>query len=345
MERTCLVAIAVLFACADARDDGSVFTTVPAVDDEGGDDDSDTENGDGDGDGDDDGDDDGSDDGDGSDDEGGLRLDVGAPDTGDTAGAEGGDCECAPKSSLIYLLSDIAELWLFDPSTLDFTKVGSFDCGVPPTTFSMGVARDGTAWIMFQPTGEIFLVDVNDANTCMASGWQPNQFGYNLFGMGFSSPAQGGCDDLFLHSFDGGEWAEGENLGMLARVDRQTMTAIPVAPIDYNGGELSGTGDGRLFAFAGAGGAKLVEYDRSSGEEIAITVIPNLELTYAFAFAFWGGDFFFFTESGGLGTPSRVTWLDHDESDGGGSTAIVAQAPLRVVGAGVSTCAPLTPPG
>jgi len=340
MTRSVLALTFALGACADTRDDGSIFTSGPPAAD--GDDegieatDGNEDTGDGDGNGSDDDDDD---------DDDGPRLDLGMPDTGDTASAEGGDCECAPKSDLVYLLSDTAELWLFDPSTLEFTKLGSFDCGVAPTTFSMGVARDGTAWIMFQPTGEIFLVDVNDANTCMPSGWQPSQFGYNLFGMGFSSPAGGGCDDLFLHSFDGGEWAEGESLGMLARVNRETMAALPVAPIDYNGGELTGTGDGRLFAFAGAGGAKLVEYDRASGEELAITQIPNLELTYAFAFAFWGGDFYFFTESGGIGTPSRVTWLDHDQSEGGGSTTVVAEAPLRVVGAGVSTCAPITPPG
>lgn len=314
-----------LAACGvPLRDDEPLgLTGIPPVDDEGEDGDS----------------------SDGGDDDD-VRLDLGGmAESGNTAGAEGSDCECAPKSDLVYLLSDTAELWLFDPAALEFTKLGSFDCGVDPTTFSMGVARDGTAWIMFQPGGDIFLVDVNDANTCVPSGWQPNQFGYNLFGMGFASNEVAGCDQLYLHSFDGGSWAEGENVGMLARVDRETMAAMPIAPIDYNGGELSGTGDGRLFAFAGAGDAKLVEYDRSTGEELAITALPGLQLTYAFAFAFWGGDFFFFTESGGIGTPSRVTWLDHDQSEGGGSTTVVAEAPLRVVGAGVSTCAPVTPPG
>jgi hypothetical protein len=43
---------------------------------------------------------------------------------------------------------------------------------------------------------------------------------------------------------------------------------------------------------------------------------------------------------------SRVHHLDYDESDGGGQalTEIVAQAPIRIVGAGASICVPIAPP-
>lgn len=328
--RTLLLITTLGSACAEARDDGDDgWGPIGAVDDgESGIDPQDTDEGEADDDG------------------GGTKLDVGVDDTGAATGADGSACGCAPKSDKVYVLSDSAELWLFDPSTLEFTALGAFDCGLPPTTFSMGVARDGKAWIMFQPTGQIFLVDVNDANACAPSGWQPSQFGYNLFGMAFASESPtDSCDDLYLHSFDGGEWAQGPNLGMLARVDRDTMAALPISPVDYNGGELTGTGDGRLFAFAGTGDAELVEYDRGSGEVIDTIALPGLPLTFAFAFAFWGGDFWFFTEGGAIGTPSKVTRLDYDGSDGGGLTTVVTQAPMRVVGAGVSTCAPLLPPG
>jgi hypothetical protein len=111
--------------------------------------------------------------------------------------------------------------------------------------------------------------------------------------------------------------------------------------IDYDGGELSGTGDGRLFAFAGASPAKLVEYDKTDASVIDTLPLDTLELTNAFAFAFFGGDFYFFTE--GAGFTSQVTHIDYDDTQD--LEVVVPQAPIRIVGAGVSTCAPVIPPG
>ena len=42
---------------------------------------------------------------------------------------------------------------------------------------------------------------------------------------------------------------------------------------------------------------------------------------------------------------SKVTRLDHDLTDGGGATVVVAETPVRFLGAGVSTCVPATPEG
>jgi hypothetical protein len=72
----------------------------------------------------------------------------------------------------------------------------------------------------------------------------------------------------------------------------------------------------------------------------------GIPLTNAFAFAFFAGDFYFFTESGGPGSKSKVTHLDYDDSDNNGIqdiTMINPMAPIRIVGAGVSTCAPFLP--
>ncbi len=117
-------------------------------------------------------------------------------------------------------------------------------------------------------------------------------------------------------------------------------------------GELTGTGSGRLFAFVGVAPAKLVEFDKATGTVVDIIELTGLELTDAFAFAFWGGDFYFFTEANDTlpGFPegtSRVVKLDYDGSDGGGPTltTVVESGPILVVGAGVSTCAPITPEG
>jgi hypothetical protein len=63
-------------------------------------------------------------------------------------------------------------------------------------------------------------------------------------------------------------------------------------------------------------------------------------------FAFFAGDFSFFTDSDNDFTTSEVTRLDHDDGDMNGKqdlTKLTDDAPLLIVGAGVSTCAPVAP--
>ena len=283
-----------------------------------------------------------------SDDSGPPLLDVGGDDgPGSGSGGDDSACPCGDNADLIYLLSDSATLWTYDPQTDTFNQLGSFSCpgvGAFDSTFSMGVARSGTAWVMYSPSGDIFHVDVNDANACSDPGYQPGQSGFSLFGMAFvSQSAQSPCDTLYAHSFSGGVggFSEGVGSGMLGKLD--DLTPQFIATIDYDGGELTGTGDGRLFAFAGTNPAKLIEYDKNDGSVIETTPLSGLELTNAFAFAFWGGDFWFFTEAGTLATTSKVTKLDYDGD--GSLTTVNTDAPIRVVGAGVSTCAPIVPPG
>ena len=64
------------------------------------------------------------------------------------------------------------------------------------------------------------------------------------------------------------------------------------------------------------------------------------------AFAFFAGDFYFFTESDFNFGVSKVTRLDYDDSDGNGLLDLETlnqDAGLRIIGAGVSTCAPILP--
>lgn len=274
------------------------------------------------------------------------KLDAGGGGGGTGSDADDSACPCGDNADLVYLLSDSAELWTYDPASNAFNQLGTFDCpGVAPldSTFSMGVARSGTAWVMFSPSGDIYHVDVNDANACSDPGYDPGVNGFTLYGMAFVSKGPSSpCDTLYAHSFSGNVgFVEGPGAGMLGKLVDLRPTFI--SAIDYDGGELTGTGDGRLFAFAGANPAKLVEYDKDTGAVVETTPLTGLELTQAFAFAFWGGDFYFFTEAQELATYSKVTRLDHD---GDGTLETVnANAPIRVVGAGVSTCAPVVPPG
>jgi hypothetical protein len=248
--------------------------------------------------------------------------------------------QCAPNTDLIYVLSDAAELWSFDPVTLGFSFVADLPCpGLVLNTFSMSVDRRGIAHVLYQ-NGNLFTVDVNNPVACIDPGWtDPTPTFSALFGMGFASNGGGDrCENLYIHSFTGGGFSEGPNIGNLGRIEPSTLNLSVQGTTNYNGAELTGNSSGQLFAFAGVP-AKLVEFDKNTGAEIgAPIVLTGLDLTNAFAFATYDGDFYFFTEeSGTIPTTSKVNFFDPAVP---GVYTQVASAPIRIVGAGVSTCAP-----
>jgi hypothetical protein len=64
-----------------------------------------------------------------------------------------------------------------------------------------------------------------------------------------------------------------------------------------------------------------------------------VDIGSAWAFAFWGGDFWLFTAPG---VASRV---DRYRPSDGSTVTMKSNVGFNIVGAGVSTCAPLTSPG
>jgi hypothetical protein len=162
---------------------------------------------------------------------------------------------------------------------------------------------------------------------------------YNKFGMGFVSNSKDDqCDFLYAHSWSGqGGFKECNACGRLGKIDVDDFSIQTQGMLDYDGGELTGTGDGRLYAFAG-NPAKLIDYDKSNANVNNTYDLGGLTLTNAFAFAFFGGDFYFFTESANPSV-SKVTHYDFDDTKE--INTVVNSAPIRIVGAGVSTCVPL----
>ncbi|MCY0992637.1 hypothetical protein OV203_36195 [Nannocystis sp. ILAH1] len=270
---------------------------------------------------------------------------------GTTTEDDPGPCACpdieVPLDDGIFVLSDDSQLWKYYPETNTFSMLGSFNCGGMTSTFSMAVDRLGFAWVMFNtPAGEIWKIDVTNPNNCIDPGYNPNQQGIGYFGMAFVSNSQfDQCDRMYGNSYDGiGGFSEGPNSGDFLSVDPDSLLIDIISPTDFNGAEMTGTGDGRVFSFGGVP-SKLVERDKASGAVIDTFPLQNLPLTNAFAFAFFGGDFYFFTETNN-GLVSKVTHLDYDDSDMDGQqqlTTINNAAPIRIVGAGVSTCAPFAP--
>lgn len=76
----------------------------------------------------------------------------GGDDTGNPSDDSGSNGDCAEGTELVYTIDQFAnKLSQFDPATKTFHDLGSLSCKTLPgaTPFSMGVARDGTAWVLY----------------------------------------------------------------------------------------------------------------------------------------------------------------------------------------------------
>lgn len=271
----------------------------------------------------------------------GPKLDVGSGDTGGNAQ----ECLCAPKSDLVFLLTQSKELWTYDPPSNALAMLTTVGCDtqfdLSATTFSMGVGRDGRAWVQYA-NGDLYTIQVNDPGQCEDPGFMADQQGMHTFGMGFVSNSQlDPCDRLY--GIDAGIFSS----GLLASLDTADLQFEPIKTTSYRLAELAGTGDGRLFALVQDpmnGDVDLIELDRATGDEIEVFALTDLNTGGNFAFSFWGGDFYFFTD-GPMG--STISRLDWDESEGNGKQleVVLSDSPISVVGAGTSTCVPLEPEG
>jgi hypothetical protein len=267
--------------------------------------------------------------------------------TGDVAMCACPDLEVALDDG-IFLLSASAELWKYFPETNSFEMLGQIDCGGLFSTFSMAVDRLGFAWVQFFG-GELRKVDLTNVSDCSDPGYVPSQLGFDNFGMAFVSNSQfDACDRIYGNSYSGiGGYTEGNMIGDFVTIDPDTLKMSQVGKTNFDGAEVTGTGDGRAFVFGGANPSKLVEMDKVKGVALQTLPLGGLEINNgAFAFAFFGGDFYFFTDSNGDQFASEVTHMDFDDSDKDGKqqlTVLTQDAPLLVVGAGVSTCAPTIP--
>lgn len=257
-------------------------------------------------------------------------------------------CPCAPGTDRVLVLSSLGVLWTYDPATAAFEELGSFDCPVfSSSSFSLALDHQARALVEYRATGDIFRVDLATL-ACEDPGYEPPASEPRRFGLAFVATSKAeSCEALLGWSFDGSDWSEGDGVGSLVRFDPQTLARSPIASVHYNGGEMAGTGDGRAFVFAGVAPAQLLRVDLEDGEVEAAMALPGVELTSAFAMAFWGGDVHVFTESEADSDRSRVLRVELPEQDDDSPivTVDVASAPILVVGAATSTCAPLTPAG
>jgi hypothetical protein len=240
-------------------------------------------------------------------------------------------------STLIYVLTSDNGLESFYPPTLTFTSIGTIDCPGESgniTPFSMAVDRRGIAYSVFTD-GNLFRIDTRSA-ACVATTFRRDQSGFDTFGMGFVADTNDAGETLFVAE---DPYTTGKQLSQgLASIDIESYALSFVGAFNppIVGPELTGTADGALYAFYTNGtgtGSNIVQVDKTSGNILQDykLVVGNPEDAYAFGY--WGGDFWIFT---GLGSVSQVTRYDPSTRTETPATTFDG----IIVGAGVSTCAP-----
>jgi hypothetical protein len=251
---------------------------------------------------------------------------------------------CADASAtLVYAVTEANTLLRFDPTAGTIVPIGVLACPDPYSAFSMAVDREGVAYVLYfgggesDPPGNIYRVSLATAG-CQATSYVPHNGAFAAFGMGFSANADDGGETLYIASS-----SVNGTTGELGAVDTSTFLLTDIggfSPPIVNG-ELSGTGDGRLFSFyaTSSTSSAIVQIDKENANVLAEDPLASIAQGDAWAFAFWGGDFYLFSAPDGAN--SVVTRFRPSD----GSTTQVATYPELIVGAGVSTCAPQgTPP-
>ena len=245
--------------------------------------------------------------------------------------------ECLPEVTWIYVVtSPENNLYAFKPQTNSFQAKGSLDCPAGAADpFSMAVARDGTAHVVYSD-GFIYRVSVFDTTQCDVAPYQAQGINqpFFQFGMGYAADPGGG-ETLYVADIS----FVAPSVG-LASIDTDTYELSFIGPFSENPGnalELTPTGGtGPLFGYFLNDlepGGTLVQIDTDTAEIVESTKLSAGNASNSLAVAWWGGAFYIFT--GAAGT-TQVTRYDPTTQ----TSSVVATLGEHVVGAGVSTCAP-----
>jgi hypothetical protein len=265
-----------------------------------------------------------------------------------TGGSTTGN-DCSAASQLVYVLSTDDGIYSFDPPSKQFNLVAQLNCDTTGqlTPNSMAIDRNAVAWINYvapdDSSGVVYRFDLT-TKKCEKAPAVTLDYGWTRLGMGFSTDAAGSTNEtLFVAGTADQLTGVGPGLGKLNMANHQVVPIGDFAsPLSGQSAELTGTGDGRLFGFFTSSPVEVAQIAKTaSGGVVAITKEKKVTSTppLAWAFSFWGGSFYLYMSDGT--SNSTVTKFDPSANTLNPS---YATAPFIIVGAGVSTCAPLTPP-
>jgi hypothetical protein len=262
--------------------------------------------------------------------------------SGSGSGSGSGNENCSDAAKLIYTVDTTNKFSKFDPATKSFTDLGTLNCPAPGSAqpFSMGVDRNTVAYVLYTD-GKIYKVDILNALACTATSWSSSS-GLVQFGMGFSSNTAGSTDDTL---FVAGGAAVSTGNSTLATMNTGTMQATTVGTVT-GWPELTGTGNAELWGwFPDTSAPRVEQINKTNGAAIKTYQLPTLAgQPLAWAFAFWGGDFWIFLDKADPNDPFSTgdgfTTVYQIDGANGSIKSSTPATTHEIVGAGVSTCAP-----
>jgi hypothetical protein len=271
---------------------------------------------------------------------GGTFTDAGSG----SGGGDGGNGCSGQATDFVYVLSAENDLYSFAPNLKQFTKIGPLSCQTTMQPNSMAVDRNAVAYVnYFDETGNggaIYQVSTSDASCGgkimdMPQGW------YQV-GMGYSTSSVGSSAELLYVDGIGDGTGGGSGLGV---VDLVGKTVGPIGPfsgsLQGQAAELTGTGSGTLFGFFTTDPPEVAQIDKTNGSTQTPATMTGVKTPLDWAFSFWGGHFYLYTSQNDAAC-SDVT--DYDPTSGTVNTTYMTSIGFNIVGAGVSTCAPVTAP-
>lgn len=242
---------------------------------------------------------------------------------------------CADGTELVYVIDQFNyRISTFDPASKTFQDLGSLSCPATNggTPFSMSVDRQANAWVLYN-NGELFKVTLPSLS-CTKTTWA-GASGLKVFGMGFSTDTpMGDTETLYV----GGGASQTQTSFTLAKLDTNTMTATPIGTQSALP-EMTGNGKAELWGFMpDASSARVVQFDKTNGSALKTFDLPTLAGSMTgYAFAHWGGDYWVFLIKNA--EPSTTVYqIDGMTGAIKGTTPTTGRT---IVGAGVSTCAPV----
>ena len=289
-----------------------------------------------------------------SDTDGDTDTDGDSDSDGDSDTDSDTDDDCIDGLELIYVVDSASILYSFDPENATpaaFVQIGTgnLDCVSGGQPFSMSVGRDGYAYVLFQTVlGNCVAVNKVSIQTGVCEEAIPFVCGSNgdfpgTFGMGYVTDGPSTIQEsLYVTASGQSIPAEAPALGILDVSSGQltsTGGTLPVAGAEFTGNQL-----GELWGFfPQAGTPAVAEIDKVSGAMIdsvnkyydvstVITGAPN-----SWAFAYWGNAFYIFYKS--QADPSTTVYKVDMSS--GSVAPYITDTGHNIVGAGVSTCAPV----
>lgn len=276
----------------------------------------------------------------------------GGGDGGDGGGNTGYDGDvangfCSDPAKLIWTLEDDRRMAKFDPMTGNFTNVGYLNCpggGGYFQPFSLALGRDANAWVLYRDNTDpnrapvLFHVDTANGLACTPTSWAP-QGNIKVFSMGFSTDTYEGFDDRM---FIAGATTPTATTLTLATMDTTTYLQTTIGSV-AGWLELSGNSKAELHSFVPVGSMPRIEkLDKTTGAATVTHNLPSLVGTHvAWAFATWGGDWWIFDQKG---SDPATKIYQVDGTTGAIKNTIDTNSvgiPRTIIGAGVSTCAPV----